>query len=55
MVAEFCGSVLAVTELGPSYKRATVMQASLALIAAGAGIVRWAARGWGRLHAVVLP
>ena len=40
-----CGSVLAVTEFGPSYKRATVMQASLALIGAGAGIGRWAAGG----------
>jgi len=40
-----CGSVLAVTEFGPSYKRATMMQASLALVGAGAGIGRWAARG----------
>src|SRR3989454_12790194 len=40
-----CGSVLAVTEFGPSYKRATVMQASLALIGASAGIVRWGAGG----------
>ena len=40
-----CGSVLAVTEFGPSYKRATVMQASLALIGASAGIARWAAGG----------
>src|SRR5438552_19119944 len=40
-----CGSVLAVTEFGPSYKRATMMQASLALVGAGAWIGRWAARG----------
>jgi anthrone oxygenase-like protein len=37
-----CGSVLAVTEFGPSYKRAAVMQASLAIIGASAGIARWA-------------
>ena len=40
-----CGSALAVTEFGPSYKRATVMQASLALTGAGAGIGRWGAGG----------
>jgi hypothetical protein len=37
-----CGSMLAVTEFGPSYKRASVMQASLAIIGASAGIARWA-------------
>jgi hypothetical protein len=40
-----CGPALAVTEFGPSYKRATVMQAPLALVGASAGIVRWAAGG----------
>ena len=40
-----CGSALAVTEFQPSYKRAAVMQASLALIGAGAGIGRWGADG----------
>ena len=40
-----CGSALAVTEFGPSYKRATVMQASLALVGASAGIGRWAMGG----------
>jgi hypothetical protein len=40
-----CGPALAVTEFGPSYKRATVMQASLALIGAGAGIGRWGVGG----------
>src|SRR5437867_6770038 len=40
-----CGSALAVTEFGPSYKRATVMQASLAFVGASAGIVRWEAGG----------
>jgi Anthrone oxygenase len=32
-----CGTELAATEFGPSYKRATVMQVSLAVIAAVAG------------------
>jgi uncharacterized membrane protein len=40
-----CGSALAVTEFAPSYKRATVMQASLALIGASAGIARWGTGG----------
>jgi len=40
-----CGSALAVTELGPTYKRATVMQAPLALMGASAGIARWATGG----------
>jgi anthrone oxygenase-like protein len=40
-----CGLALAVTEFGPSYKRATVMQASLALVGAGAGITRWLTGG----------
>jgi hypothetical protein len=36
----FCGTELAATEFGPSYKRATVMQVSLALLAALAGVIR---------------
>jgi len=40
-----CGSALAVTEFGPSYKRGAVMQAALALVGAGAGIARWGAGG----------
>jgi uncharacterized membrane protein len=40
-----CGSALAVTEFRPSYQRATVMQASLALIGAVSGIGRWGAAG----------
>jgi hypothetical protein len=35
-----CGIEAAVAEWGPSYKRATVMQVPLALIAGGFGIVR---------------
>jgi uncharacterized membrane protein len=38
-----CGTELAVVEFGPSYKRATVMQVALALVAAVAGVV------WGLL------
>jgi len=34
-----CGTQLAATEFGPSYKRATVMQVSLAVVAATAGLV----------------
>src|SRR4029077_1925987 len=40
-----CGSALAVTEFRPSYKRAAVMQASLALIGAVSGIGRWGTEG----------
>ena len=35
-----CGTELAATEFGPSYKRATVMQVALAMIAAIAGVIR---------------
>ncbi len=37
-----CGPVTAVTEFRPSSKRAAVMQATLALAGALAGIARWA-------------
>jgi Domain of unknown function (DUF1772) len=40
-----CGVELAVIEFGPSYKRATVMQASLALVGTIAGIGRWGVGG----------
>lgn len=39
-----CGTELAVREFGPSYRRATVMQASLALLGCVAGLVA----GWQR-------
>jgi len=34
-----CGTELAAREFGPSYKRATVMQVSLAVLAAAAGVL----------------
>src|SRR5216684_6497146 len=40
-----CGSVLAVTEFRPSYERAAIMQATLALIGALAAMVRWGLGG----------
>ena len=36
-----CGTALAVTVFGPSYKRAAAMQVSLALVATGAGLLSW--------------
>src|SRR5260370_22181867 len=36
-----CGTTLAVTEFAPSYKRATVMQASLAALGTLAAIAAW--------------
>ena len=44
-----CGTGLAATEFGPSYRRAAAMQATLALIAAFAGFGAWltgAPRAW---------
>jgi len=38
-----CGTELAATEFGPSYRRATVMQASLAAVGLVASLVAWAA------------
>jgi uncharacterized membrane protein len=41
-----CGTELAVTEFGPSYRRATLMQASLAAVGLGTALVAWGqARG----------
>jgi hypothetical protein len=37
-----CGSALAIAEFGPSYRRAAVMQASLAAVGCLAGVVAWA-------------
>lgn len=45
-----CGTELAATEWRPSYKRATVMQVSLALVAGVSGIVR-SVQGGGPLWA----
>jgi hypothetical protein len=39
------GSLAAVREFGPSYRRGAAMQAPLALIGAAAGIARWAIGG----------
>jgi len=36
-----CGTELAVTEFGPSYRRATLMQASLAAVGLAAALVAW--------------
>jgi uncharacterized membrane protein len=36
-----CGTELAATEFGPSYRRATLMQASLAFVGLVAAIVAW--------------
>jgi hypothetical protein len=36
-----CGTLLAVTEFGPSYRRATVMQASLAVVGCLAALRVW--------------
>ena len=36
-----CGTELAATEFGPSYRRATLMQASLAAVGLAAAVVAW--------------
>jgi hypothetical protein len=46
-----CGTELAATEFGPSYRRAALMQASLAAVGLGAAVVAW---GQGRGSAVLL-
>jgi hypothetical protein len=40
----FCGTRLAVTEFAPSYKRATLMQASLAAVGSLSAIAAWLGR-----------
>ena len=40
-----CGTQIAATQWAPSYKRATLMQASLALVAGIAGLTRWLQSG----------
>jgi len=37
-----CGPALAITEFGPSYRRAAVMQASLAVVGCLAAVAAWA-------------
>jgi hypothetical protein len=50
-----CGPALAIEEFGPSYKRGAVMQASLALAGAAAGIIESLLLGdWQVLVAAVL-
>ena len=56
-----CGTALAATEFGPSYRRATVMQASLAAVGLVAATVAWAqgrgaiVLGGGLLLGIVIP
>jgi uncharacterized membrane protein len=56
-----CGTELAATEFGPSYRRATVMQASLAVVGLLAALVAWsqgrglAALVGGLLLGLVIP
>jgi hypothetical protein len=56
-----CGTALAATEFGPSYRRATVMQASLAAVGLVAATVAWTqGRGFqvlvgGLLLGLVIP
>jgi uncharacterized membrane protein len=45
-----CGTALATTEFGPSYRRATIMQASLAALGLVAALAAW---GQGRGRAVL--
>ena len=40
-----CGTEIAARQWAPSYKRATVMQASLAVVAGSAGLARWLQSG----------
>jgi uncharacterized membrane protein len=40
-----CGTELAATEFGPSYRRATLMQASLAAVGLAAALVAWGRGG----------
>ena len=50
-----CGTALAVTEFGPSYRRATIMQAGLAALGLLAAVAAWArGSGWPALASGVL-
>src|SRR5256714_13325409 len=50
-----CGTELAATEFGPSYRRAAIMQASLAVLGFVASIAAWLVeRNWGLLLGGVL-
>jgi hypothetical protein len=40
-----CGTAVAIVQFRPSYRRATVMQASLAVVGAVAGAAQWVAGG----------
>lgn len=40
-----CGTEIAARQWAPSYKRATLMQASLAVVATLAGLAQWSGRG----------
>jgi len=42
-----CGTEIAARQWAPSYKRATVMQATLAIVATVAGAIRWFQTGTG--------
>jgi hypothetical protein len=56
-----CGTAVAITEFRPSYKRAAVLQAILALVSAAAAVARWGMGGppaWlfgGLLLGAVIP
>jgi hypothetical protein len=56
-----CGQALAVREFGPSYRRAAVMQVSLALVGLLASVVAWyqgagvAWLAWGLLFGMLIP
>jgi hypothetical protein len=56
-----CGTAVAIAEFRPSYKRAAVLQAILALVGAAAGVARWGIGGplaWligGLLLGTVIP
>src|SRR5437667_4149674 len=50
-----CGTDVAVNEFRPSYKRATVMQASLAVVSLVTGVAAWlAGAGWNWLIGALL-
>ena len=50
-----CGSAVALKQWIPSYKRATVMQASLAIVSTIAGLIRWLdGREWMWLTGAIL-